>query len=702
MPVEVNVELNQKTNRIVLKCDYYVGVAQDCKAIQGYKFDGDDKVWTYPLRMQTCHALRQVFGDRLVIGPILTTWARKSSVLYAKQRGLSQKPDSELTRVRESHLSFWEAMSSRPYQRSGAEFLAMTGHAADFSEPGLGKTATALASLIQAGNWNGRHLVVVSNKTAIRSTWAEEIRKWTPDAKVYPMPDGWQKREKMLDRFWEDDSGPRFVVMLPHMLQIKQGHWCKKCAIWQEDANAGKFYEEEQEDGTVIRKKTVVPSQHYGDNHRWELNDMKIDWPELFDIEWDSIIADEAHDYLLKIRDARAAGQPQWAVGMRRLRIRKGGTKLPMTGTPIRGKEQNLFGIFHWLDPVRFSSFWGWAGTYFEVVENSYLQRGPGQVTGVSRSVGRLRPEMEAAFYDVLDSLALRRTKREVRAELPPLMPQEHWVEMEGEHLRQYKEFETLGIARMDNGYLEGLGLLSELTRLRQLAFGPGDMEHTSRKPKWPKDAIDDEMTEEEFNEQVEKGWMIEEHNMVYKIAESPKVQLVLDMLRERGLGGPEFTEEKPDPEAPKFIIASQYVKTLDGIGGLLDKEGVPWMKITGAVSAAQRSKNVKNFQTSGGPRVMLLNTKAGGASLTLDRYCDEMFVLDETWIHDDQVQLMGRIDNRTGEVRPRFIHYIRTRDTVDEGIAVGNDDQNTLQAQILDSRRGPQVALRLLRRGND
>jgi SNF2 family DNA or RNA helicase len=77
------------------------------------------------------------------------------------------------------------------------------------------------------------------------------------------------------------------------------------------------------------------------------------------------------------------------------------------------------------------------------------------------------------------------------------------------------------------------------------------------------------------------------------------------------------------------------------------------------------------------------------------------MFVMDETWIHDDQVQLMGRIDNRSGEIRPRFIHYFRTQETIDERIALGNDDQNVMQSKILDSRRGNDFALRLIRRSS-
>jgi SNF2 family DNA or RNA helicase len=675
----VHVELNPATNRIELRCDYYVGVNIDCKKIQGYKFDGDEKIWTYPARMQSCHALRRVFGDKLEIGPILNTWARRNSKLYSTQRSLATKPDSELELVRTSHPLFWEAMSKRPYQRSGAEFISITRHAADFSEPGLGKTATALASLLQAGVWNGRHLVVVSNKTAIRSTWKEEIKKWAPDAKAYPMPEGYVARGKMLDRFWDDEEGARFVVMLPHMLMIKQGHWCGKCKIWREDAESKKLFEfeEQNEDGTIeiVKRRAEVPIQHYGDNHVWKLADMKCDWPELFDIEWDSIIADEAHDYLLKVRDPRAANQPQWAVGMRRLAIRHGCVKLAMTGTPLRGREEKIFGILHWLDPVRFSSYWAFIETYFKVEEKEYQQPGaPRGVTASQKTVGTLRPEMEAAFFDILDSLCLRRTKREVRRDLPPILPQEHWVELEGEHKRQYDEFLAMGYAVLKSGTLEGMGRLSELTRLKQLSFGPCDVDY-------------EETAEDE--------------PVKYKLralpGKSPKVQLMMDMLSERGALEP--VDSQPE-DAPKFIIASQYTQIIKDIREMFTAMKVETLEITGSVTGTKRDMAVTSFKSPGGPKILLLNTKAGGASLTLDAYCDEMFVLDETWVHDDQVQLMGRVDNRGERIATRIIHFIRTRDTIEERIALGNDDQNQMQSKILDSRRGDVYALRLIQRG--
>jgi SNF2 family DNA or RNA helicase len=662
MPVVV--ELDPDTGRIVLRSPFYVGVNDQCKRINGYKFDDttypDEKVWTYPLRMQTCTALRAEFKDALQIGPHLWAWAKVEAGRDKERLALASKPDSDLSRVKESHPALWDAMSTRPYQRSGAEFVAYTGTAAILDEPGLGKTVEALAALIQAGVWEGRHLVIVSNKTAIESTWAREIMHWTPDAKVYPMPDGMRNREEMLWDFEDDVTGARFLICLPHMLQIKVEEFCKKCDRF---------------------KSNEYPIEHYSENHRTMQKDAKMDWPELFDLEWDSVIADECHDYLLKLGPPQTKHQPQWAHGMRRLKVREGGCKIPMTGTPFRGKEEKIFGILHWMDPIRFSSKWGFVGAYMEVTQGY----------GNSQIVGRLRPESAKAFYDVIDSLCLRRTRKEVRDDLPDILPQEHWVVMDGKHKKQYEEFEEEAVALLDDGVLEGLGTLSELTRLKQLAFGPHNIRTFKRKPRLSdfhgpdRDSL--------YENAIDSGMMIEDMEVIPLVKESPKVQLMLDMLRERGV------EPGVTDDGMKFIIASQYTKVIDELEKIFAEMAIPTLKITGSVTGKARSAAVTSFNRPGGARILLMNTKAGGASLTLDAYCDEMFIMDETWVHDDIVQLMGRINNRGKRIAVRIFHFFRTEGTIDERVAIQNDEQNEMQSRILDGRRGRQFAISLLRR---
>ncbi len=667
-------------DRIFLFSEWFAGVAEKCKSVQGAKWapDYERKPWHYPLRMETCIALRSGWGSDLGIGPRLWAWASEARTAAASNRRLAKLPDSPLDVVRELYPDIWEAMSTRGYQRSGAEFLAQLKVAADFDEPGLGKTLTSLAAVMQARKWDGRHLAICP-KTAIDATWGYELSKWT-DARVYAMPDGKARREDVLMDFLDDkEPGPRWLIVHPNMIQMKYDKWCAKCKEWG---------------------KEQLPDKHYEQGHTMGNKMSKCDWPELFEEGfWDSIIADECHKYLLKLRPPSAqsyANAPQWSHGMRALikATAPGGLRIPMTGTPFRGKEENLYGILYWMDPEKNSSYWRWADTFLEV-DDQEIKTKRGKVIGTHKVVGRIRQGNEKAFYDMLDSVALRRTRKEVRADLPDLEIQEKWVELEDKHFQQYMDFEDKGIAKLEDGVLESIGTLQELTRLRQLSFGPGTIDIFERPVRrsdvltlWPGDK---EKAEAEFQRLKDKGFMVPDWKYRPVVQESPKTQLLLDMLEERGVLGDNQSGDR------KFIVASQWTQVLDGLRDMLQAMGVQVLMITGAVTGRKRANAVESFRSATGPRLLLLNTQAGGTSLTLDEMCDEMFVLDETWIQDDQDQLYARINNRGTDVRPRTIYLIRTKDTVEEGIALRNIEQKNMQHQILDGRRGVKLALELM-----
>jgi len=372
-------------------------------------------------------------------------------------------------------------------------------------------------------------------------------------------------------------------------------------------------------------------------------------------VVWDSVIADECHKYMLKIRPASAKSRmPQWAVGLMALETKPEGLRIPMTGTPFRGKEYNMFGILHWTDPRTFSSFWTFVDNFLHKSDNGY---------GID--VGGLREDATEEFDTLMSTVALRRTRREVRADLPAQMIIDHWVPLAGKHRKQYMQFVDEGETELENGSVTGLGVLSEITRMRQFSFGV-----------W--DEIDGKLRPD---------------------GESPKMEYVIDMLDERGINAEserDRAEGKGDPEALKICIASQFVEILEFVRRQLAAKGIECMAITG--QEKNRDRTVDEFTSPGGPRVLLLSTTAGGESITLDDYCEEMIILDETFVEDDLVQLRGRIDNRGDKVATRMYHYIRTEETIEESIAQSNIAQADMQAALLDRRRGVEVALRILK----
>lgn len=636
----IYVELGGRS-RIHLQAPWRPGLPQKCKEVAGASWVKTEKVWSYPLSMDTCRQLRTVFGEELEIGPLLTEWARLEVKRERELMQLNRQSTGALTHTEVLSPRLARAMATRPYQIAGARFIAAGRKVADFDEPGLGKTATAIAGIMEAGLWEpGRKFLVIAPKTAVQATWPREFSKWTDDAQVYAMTvDGEAKRKEIIHAALQpNDKGPVFLVVNPNMLQIKMVSWCKKCALPEAD---------------IIGEQYDI---HLSEQHKCHDEIVNHKYPELQGVTWDGIVADECHKYLLRLRPAVAAKkQPQWAQGLMRLQTTEDGIRLPMTGTPFRGKEQSMFGPLYWMNPKRYSSFWAWADSFLQITENDFGYK----------EIGRLRSDREKEFDISLSTQAIRRTRHEVRSELPDQVFMDHWVTLEGKHAKQYNEFVEAGEAELDSGMLIGNGVLSELTRARQLAFGV-----------W--DAVDG--------------------GKPFIVGPSPKVALLLDMLDERGVNKESETlrkEGKGDPEALKYIVASQWTEILDYVEEQLNNAGIETVSITG--KSKNRSDVVDQFQSFSGTRVLLLSTTAGGESITLDRYCEEMFILDETFVEDDLVQLRGRIDNRGDRVATRIYHYIRTEGTVEESIAQGNYDQSEMQAALLDRRRGVEVAKRLL-----
>jgi SNF2 family DNA or RNA helicase len=583
------------------------------------------------------------FGVRLKIGPRLLRWAIAEKNRFAASKEMAKASDAHLPIISKKFPIVDRAMSTRTYQRSGAAFMAGLRCAGNLDEVGLGKTLTALAAIVEAGKWRGSHLII-ANKSSADAVWREEIEHWFSDDAdnigVYTMPEGKDRRQAVMDAFFESDKPTAFLIINKEMVRILYDQWCPKCECWLDQMDS------------------EVSIKHFEDDHKKKRAIRKCDWPGLFSQEWDSVIIDEAHK-VVSTGLKSATRMSQMAAGVTSLQYAPNAVRFAVTGTPFRGKEINLWGLLNWINPKAFGSKWRFAETYFNIQDNGY-----------GKVIGSLRPEKIADLNELLDRVFLRRTRAEVRADIPSKARQNHWVRMIGEHKRQYTDFEEQGFARLDSGYVESLGVLSELTRLRQLAFGCWDMGLKGK-------------------EQV-----------LIPTSRSPKLDLLVQMLEERGV-----TASKDDQfrleGGYKYVIASQFTQIVDLVERHLGSIGIPTLKITGAVTGKKRLEVIQSFQKDpDGPRVLVMNILAGGESITLDRYCDEMFILDETWVVDDQEQLEGRIDNRSQDrLKQRTFHYIRTRETVEEGIMHLNASQDEIQKMLLDRRRGVSVAKEMLRR---
>lgn len=681
--VVVEISLNGKS--IDLFSPYFPGVADMCKLVPGARWNAEHKHWRYPLDMQTCRMLRKTFTDMLIIGPELTDWARRAVRNERKMHEMTKATDAALRHVPGLLPRIDAAMANRTYQRVGAAYMAASpsGGVLLADQPGLGKTIQTLAGIAERGVEKGIHLVAPP-ATAVRIVWEKEVKKWT-DWGVWAATGSAAQRHKTIAEFYDAPLETKFLVVNPEMVRTKLGRWCSKCKAFEEDmqadivdakkalvglekemqnlldglskAKAANEHDAVADTEAIIKDcKADIQSTsdqldaankkvtgHRIDSHNTAPRVWQQPFPELFEPEWSSITVDESHRFLSGIKSP--VQKTQVGEGFCRLKLAPGGLKVALSGTPAKGKPINFWGALHWLNPALYRSKWQWAEQYLQITDN-----------GFGKSVGGVRPEKEEAFYKSLDTVMLRRTKSEVVKELPPKDVQEHWIDPTPKQLKQYQEMLTEGETMFGDTRITAVGVLSEMTRLKQIATAY----------------------------QGSNGPIMKE---------SCKWEYLMEMLQERGVVGP-VDERFGDS---KFVIASQFTQVIDAMEIAFREMGVDVLKITGSVSPKKRLEAQNAFQAKGGVRIILINTMAGGVAIDLDQHCDELFFMDETFVPDDQEQVEDRI-HRVSRIHQVTIHYFYSRGSIDEAIALSNVSKDEVQKKILDGRRGVEFALRLLR----
>jgi SNF2 family DNA or RNA helicase len=233
------------------------------------------------------------------------------------------------------------------------------------------------------------------------------------------------------------------------------------------------------------------------------------------------------------------------------------------------------------------------------------------------------------------------------------------WLPLNPGQARLYKQMENSATAVMKGGQLNANGILAEMTRLRQFANSAGTMQGSQFRPSSDSNKID---------------WLLD------------------SFLPERGIYG---TGNAMEDGTSKVVIDSQFTSFLEVISEALTAKGIEHHMLTGVTNKGKHFAEVqRDWQTPGGPRVLLMNTMAGGVSITLD-YADELVILDETWVPDDQEQVEDRVHRTSRTDHQVTIWYVRSEGTIERDLAGTNIMKDDRQKRSLDGRRGVEVAKR-------
>ena len=534
--------------------------------------------WVFPLSWPACLQLRDEFGDSLVVDQSLANWAqgylsRKEAVMAA-QRGefVAEGLDDRL----------------RPKQALGATWLAWAGRCILGDEMRSGKTPQMIQALKTVGPSAYPALLVCPSTN--RWVWAEEFTVWDPSVctiVLHGTPT--QKAKQIAEAHTAIDAGLPVVVIVN----------------WE-----------------AIRGLSRL--EGYGSV---ELSEKERKPGLLQEIEWATVIADEAHRALdPHAKQTRAL----WYL------MHHAQRRYCMTATGIANSGADLYSLWHAVAPdecPKGRSKW----------IDRYCVAGQGRF---GWEIAGFRPERSDEMFAALDPRFLRRTMREVREGMPDRLPVEVWRQpLEGKQAKTYADLKRKMVAELptEGGKSALLVVTDPLTLAGRLGYA------TAATP-----ILDDA------------------GGVVALGMPSVKVDVLKEVLAQ-------------NPGEPLVVFAVSR-KLLVLCEEQLTKAKIEWVSVHGGVDPQMRAANIARFQT-GQAQVCLCTTGAGAEGITLNRANRTLF-LQRDWSNVKNVQAEARTDGLEGGMPIETIIHVVSDSIEERALTVGEVKSGYLQELVRDALR--------------
>jgi SNF2 family DNA or RNA helicase len=296
--------------------------------------------------------------------------------------------------------------------------------------------------------------------------------------------------------------------------------------------------------------------------------------------------------------------------------------RIAATGTPVENHLGDLWGIFRFLNPGLLGDWQHFKHTFLMPVE---------------RDAGRESTEL---LQKLVRPFLLRRLKRDVLSDLPPLTEVQHdvhWSEDESLRyalLRKQIHEKLYTVHGKRNNKLE---VLAEIMRLRRFCCHPA---------------------------------------LVFPDAprECSKLEAFLDLVEE-------LRENQH-----RALVFSQFVDFLALVREQLDERRIRYEYLDGSTPQAQRQARVAAFQEGDAP-LFLISLKAGGFGLNLTA-ADYVIHLDPWWNPAVEAQATDRA-HRIGQERPVTVYRLITRDSIEDSIVKMHASKRELAGALLDAGDG-------------
>jgi SNF2 family DNA or RNA helicase len=475
------------------------------------------------------------------------------------------------------------------YQKDAADRIASQRQVLLADQPGLGKTLMVLGGLEKAGMFElGKNIIIITPIINAQTAWLDTIEKF-----VAPYHD-------------------------VNVIDISRGTVHEKRAAI-EDNLTGLC-------NIIVANHNAIDVMDNG-LHRVDTLTM-----EAFDV----VVIDESH---MVLPIAKPKNLTRFWRGLNKLRTKEDAMRIAVSGTPDRGKLENRYGTWLFLDPWNTPrNQWDWFGTNFHLYDQKVA------ANRTVKMIGQLKDRQSWLAKD--KAMMIRRTKSEVLTQLPPKQYVDVEVFLSKAQLRDYVEVRA---EYMDSPKPEPMVFA---TRARQMA-----------------------------DCQWDKNWEPRVGG------ESSKLNWLIEWLDSRG-----YIDNSLEGQV---VIVSQFSKVLHWLSKELEKLGVRAEILDGSTPQKQRDEIQRDFQ-DGDFRIVLLSGQMG-VGITLDA-ADDLIMFDSPYDPDRVEQIEDRV-HRASNMHKVTIWNLIAVGTVDQAIAEKVSRRYKVTRRLLDQSRGVEIEREVIAR---